>query len=296
MSVLSVLIENEIDGSLLLLVPGGRFLAGEEKFPVDLPAYYLAIHPVTNAQYKRFVDDTGHRPPNQADCGKSIWQGKSFPAEKADHPVVCVSWDDAWVYCQWAGLRLPSELEWEKASRGVDGREYPWGSGWDASKCCNRVSDMDETSRNAGSVYTTDSCDASPRQRNRVRRKSLSWLFTSGAQRSRGSRPLVSSTIDCEEQATCSVWLYSDSSGYWGHYQMSGNVSEFCADWFDPEAYQRYKRGEMRPRESGTSRPVRGGSWGSHAHDHFRCVYRDEVHPRHRYGNVGIRVAKTLRV
>jgi formylglycine-generating enzyme len=236
---LDPLVENPTDGSLLLLVPGGKFLAGDDKFPVELPPYYLGIHPVTNGQYKRFVDATGHRPPDKADYGDPVWKGKSFSADRAEHPVVCVSWDDAAAYCKWSGLHLPTELQWEKAARGTDGRKYPWGQQRDKAKCRN--------GKNKGS------------------------------------------------DTTCNVWSYPEGCGPWGHYQMAGNVLEWCADWDDSDAYDRYKRGDLTAPSSGGSRVLRGGSWCDDRPGPFRCVCRYCDRPVYRRFDVGFRVSRTLK-
>jgi sulfatase modifying factor 1 len=117
----------------MILIPAGEFLYGRKKKRLILPEFWIDKTPVTNAEYARFVADTGHMPPKH-------WKGKTPPDELLDHPVTWVSWHDAAAYAEWAGKRLPTEEEWEKAARGSDGREYPWGDRFDPSRCNTKES------------------------------------------------------------------------------------------------------------------------------------------------------------
>ena len=125
-------------GIEMVTIPAGEFLYGEGKQRILLPEYRMAKTPVTNAQYKAFVDATGRRAPDH-------WKNGQILQGKADHPVVEVSWEDAQAFCDWAGCQLPIEKEWEKAARGTDGREYPWGNGWEAGRCNTEEAGIEDT-------------------------------------------------------------------------------------------------------------------------------------------------------
>ena len=86
---------------------------------VYLDAYYIDKYEVTNAQYGEFMKATERSAPE-------FWNNSRF--NQPDQPVVGVTWHDAEAYCKWAGKRLPTEAEWEKAARGTDGRQFPWGN------------------------------------------------------------------------------------------------------------------------------------------------------------------------
>ena len=116
------------DGRPMVYVAAGEFFYGAEREKISIPAFYIDRFPVTNADYKKFVAAAGRDDP-------AHWRRGTWPEGKADHPVVNVTWDDAAEYAEWAGKRLPSDQEWEKAARGTDGRAWPWGSVFDPRKC-----------------------------------------------------------------------------------------------------------------------------------------------------------------
>ena len=117
------------DGAPMVLVPASEFTMGTDKGDDDeapihrvfLDTFYLDKFEVTNGRFAKFVEAIQSEPP---------WgfTDKDTPVTHADRPVRWVSWMDAMGYCLWAGKRLPTEAEWEKAARGTDGRVYPWGN------------------------------------------------------------------------------------------------------------------------------------------------------------------------
>lgn len=91
---------------------------------VFVDAFYIDKYEVTNGQYATFLFETGHRKP-------MFWDSPTLNTSK--QPVVGVNWEDAETYAKWAGKRLPTDIEWEKAARSFDGRLYPWGNNYDTS-------------------------------------------------------------------------------------------------------------------------------------------------------------------
>jgi formylglycine-generating enzyme required for sulfatase activity len=115
-------------GVQMILVPAGTFQMGRDRRNVYLDAFYMDATPVTNKDFCTFVEITGYRPSDEG-SGRflSHMTARKIPKGKEQHPVVFVSYRDAMAYAAWAGKRLPTEAEWEKAARGSDGRKYPWG-------------------------------------------------------------------------------------------------------------------------------------------------------------------------
>ena len=190
----------------MIKIPAGEFIMGTDgRLPDEGPMhtrvlaeYFIDRYEVTNLQYKAFLDDTGRRSPRH-------FRNRTFPEGKSDHPVTYVSWKDADAYCQWAGKRLPTDAEWEKAARGTDGRFFPWGNEFDVDK-------------------------ANTPQR---------WARLG------------------IEGDTTPVGAFEAGASTYGVYDMSGNVWEWTASWYEP-----YPGNTHKTENYGTQyKTLKGGSW-----------------------------------
>lgn len=187
-------------------VPAGKFIRGTNSRMADegpqhvvaLDAFMIDLYEVTNSQYKRFIDATKRKSPDH-------FRNRTFPQGKADHPVTYVNWFDAEAYCAWAGKRLPTDAEWEKAARGMKGKEYPWGDNFEVANA----------------------------------NMPLRWekLGASGD--------------------TTPVGAFEKGASPYGVYDMTGNVWEWTASWYQPYP------GNKVPSENFGERykTLKGGSW-----------------------------------
>lgn len=132
---------SEKDGMIMVYVPAGEFIMGSldgeslyderPQHTIYLNGFWIDKTEVTTAQYKRCMEVGACTVPR----GLAPWDDCTIEVTgKLDHPINCVDWNQATAYCSWADRRLPTEAEWEKAARGIDGRVYPWGDVWNSGK------------------------------------------------------------------------------------------------------------------------------------------------------------------
>jgi sulfatase modifying factor 1 len=269
----------------MVLIPAGEFLMGSTKEQVkkvtesyngkkpwfgnetpqrsvSLKAFYIDKYEVTNSQYKKFVDATGYRVPYVSEpwAQKYNWKDGTYPPYPLGmgrRPVVLVSYEDALAYAKWAGKRLPTEAEWEKAARGTDGRIYPWGNEWDSSRC-------NSAERIFGRPVITFNQTRIWEQQFKI--KAAFSVFTDP------------------------VGKYESGKSPYGCYDMAGNVWEWTSDWYEPYPGSSYITEEYGK----TYKVLRGGSWYN-GRIVLRCPNRNRSFPSYRSANFGFRCAKDVK-
>ncbi|MBN2543945.1 SUMF1/EgtB/PvdO family nonheme iron enzyme [bacterium] len=269
----------------MVTIPAGQFERGDswgtgdfDETPtatLTIDAFKISKYEITNEQFAQFIDDSGYYKEEYWDPEGWNWRdrnnyfapkwweegdynsGLSYP----QYPVVGVSWYEAEAYANWAGGRLPTEAEWEKAARGTacaNGCEFPWG---------------EEFYMSVGG--DTVHCNFGD-----------------------GEYPYYGDIDGFEE--TCPVGNYPGGVSQYGAYDMAGNVSEWCSDWYSPTYYSLAESNNPQGPETGEERIYRGGSWISDPHLHdaitnaLRTSKREKRDPTDRKRSIGFRIVKDM--
>jgi formylglycine-generating enzyme required for sulfatase activity len=247
-------------------IPGGAFTmgVGEAAHTVHVDGFAMAKHMTTNADYKAFVEATGHSPPPRHGKGGAI------PAGKDNHPVLWVCWRDAMRDCAWMiektgrEVTLPTEAQCEKAARGPKGFLLPWGNGANP----NNLNYNGVCARRFGLPVSADG-------------RVTGWMELI---RSAEYKALVEAG-----GATSAVGAYPAGRSHWGCFDMAGNAWEWCQDWYSSQYFRlpgansnpavpTHAEAEEAHRAGarGKVKVIRRGSWRAHLSS-ARTIYREET-------------------
>lgn len=265
-----------LDQSMIQITPGD-FLMGsdygrDDEYPqhiVYLDGYEIDRYEVTNIQYQRFIQQTGHRVPY-------YWTNNQFPDGQVDYPVVGVSWEDADAYCTWAGKRLPTEAEWEKACRGTDARIYPWGDKWQP-----HWANVDISIRALRPVGHDEF---------EISVWDMAWQFLQ----------ITPAPAASNQPGLQPVGSYPEGASPYGLLDMVGNASEWVADWYNWSDYTHMPTRNPLGLAPPWNRCLRGSAWhdpvgdAAWVQDMSRCSARSSSHAGNDDPRLGFRCAGTL--